>query len=89
MIVNDPATIAPVPADAPPIVAQSAPPVQPHPVQSRPVAARLPVVSINEFHYAYVHCPDPMAAAHADVERARKLGVQYFQIDSVYDQWLR
>jgi glycerophosphoryl diester phosphodiesterase len=47
------------------------------------------VVSINEFHYAYVHSPDPMAAAHADVERARKLGVQYFQIDSVYDQWLR
>ena len=43
---NDPAPIAP--ADAPPIVAQSTPPAQPHPVQSRPVAARLPVVSINE-----------------------------------------
>jgi glycerophosphoryl diester phosphodiesterase len=47
------------------------------------------VVSINEFHYAYVHSPDPMAAAHADVERARDLGVKYFQIDAPYDQWLR
>jgi glycerophosphoryl diester phosphodiesterase len=52
--------------------------------------AHIPVVvSINEFHYAYVHSPDPMAAAHADVDRARRLGVKYFQIDSVYDSWLR
>ena len=45
------------------------------------------VVSINEYHYAAK--PDPMAAAHADVERARQLGVVYFQIDSPYDIWLR
>jgi len=45
------------------------------------------VVSINEYHYAAK--PDPMAAAHADVERARQLGVTYFQIDSLYDIWLR
>ncbi|QHN04997.1 hypothetical protein FTO74_17760 [Granulicella sp. WH15] len=47
------------------------------------------VVSINEFHYAYVHSPDPIAAAHADVDRARRLGVKYFQIDETYDKWLR
>jgi glycerophosphoryl diester phosphodiesterase len=45
------------------------------------------VVSINEYHYAGK--PDPTAAAHTDVERARKLGVTYFQIDSPYDIWLR
>lgn len=45
------------------------------------------VVSINEYHYAAK--PDPMAAAHADVEKARELGVTYFQIDSPYDIWLR
>jgi glycerophosphoryl diester phosphodiesterase len=47
------------------------------------------VVSINVFHYAYVHSPDPMAAAHVDVERALRLGVKYFQIDSTYDKWLQ
>jgi len=45
------------------------------------------VVSINEYHYAAK--PDPLAAAHADVEKARQLGVTYFQIDSPYDIWLR
>jgi glycerophosphoryl diester phosphodiesterase len=45
------------------------------------------VVSINEYHYA--GRPDPMAAAHTDVEKARQLGVTYFQIDSPYDIWLR
>jgi hypothetical protein len=45
------------------------------------------VVSINEYHYAAK--PDPMAAAHADIEKARQLGVTYFQIDSPYDIWLR
>jgi len=50
--------------------------------------AKIPVVvSINEYHYAAR--PDPMAAAHADVERTRQLGVHYFQIDSPYDTWLR
>jgi glycerophosphoryl diester phosphodiesterase len=50
--------------------------------------ANIPVVvSINEYHY--VAQPDPMAAAHADVDRVRKLGVTYFQIDSPYDVWLK
>jgi glycerophosphoryl diester phosphodiesterase len=45
------------------------------------------VVSINEYHYA--GRPDPMAAAHADIDRVRSLGVIYFQIDSAFDVWLR
>ena len=45
------------------------------------------VVSINEYHYAA--SPDPMGSAHDDIDRARKLGVTYFQIDSPYDVWLR
>jgi glycerophosphoryl diester phosphodiesterase len=50
--------------------------------------AGIPVaVSINEYHYAA--SPNPMEAAHADVEKARQLGVTYFQIDSPYDLWLR
>ncbi len=44
------------------------------------------VVSINEDHYAG---RPHMMAAHADIERLRKLGVTYFQIDSAYDIWLR
>lgn len=44
-----------------------------------------PVVSINIFHYEGM---DHMKGARADVERLRKLGMTYFQIDSVYDQWL-
>jgi len=43
------------------------------------------VVSINEYHYAGKS--DPTAAAYADVERARKLRVTYFQSDSPYDIW--
>jgi glycerophosphoryl diester phosphodiesterase len=50
--------------------------------------AKVPVVvSINEYHYA--RQPDPMAAAHADVDKSRKLGVTLFQIDSPFDIWLR
>jgi glycerophosphoryl diester phosphodiesterase len=50
--------------------------------------AKIPVVvSINEYHYASQS--DPMAAAHADIDRVRKLGVTYFQIDSPYDVWLK
>jgi hypothetical protein len=30
-----------------------------------------------------------MKAAHADIVRLRNLGLTYFQIDSIYDQWLR
>ncbi|WP_047498369.1 glycerophosphodiester phosphodiesterase family protein [Terriglobus sp. TAA 43] len=44
------------------------------------------VVSINEYHYA--SRPDPMAAAHADVEKSKRLGVALFQIDSPFDIWL-
>ena len=44
------------------------------------------VVSINVFHYPG---QDHMKAAHADIVRLRDLGLTYFQIDSVYDQWLR
>lgn len=44
------------------------------------------VVTINDDHYAG---RDHMLAAHADVVRARRLGITYFQIDSDYDIWLR
>ncbi len=44
------------------------------------------VVSINAFHYAG---RDHMTGAKADVLRLRKVGLIYFQIDSVYDIWLR
>jgi len=44
------------------------------------------VVSINDFHYAG---QDHMKAAHADIVRLRTLGVTLFQIDSIYDAWLR
>jgi len=43
------------------------------------------VVSINTFHYLDTN---HMKAARADIERMLKLGVTYFQIDSVYDRWL-
>ena len=42
------------------------------------------VVSINDFHYSGDH----MKQAHADIERLRRLGLAYFQIDSAYDIWL-
>jgi hypothetical protein len=44
------------------------------------------VPSINIFHYADT---DHRKAAEADVERMLGLGVEYFQIDSPYDIWLR
>lgn len=44
------------------------------------------VVSINDFHYAG---RDHMKAAHADIVRLRALGLEDFQIDSIYDRWLR
>lgn len=44
------------------------------------------VTSINDFHYAG---RDHMQGAHADIERLRRLGLTYFQIDSAYDIWLR
>jgi glycerophosphoryl diester phosphodiesterase len=43
------------------------------------------VVSINTFHYADM---DHWKGAEADTRRLRKLGMIYFQIDSVYDKWL-
>ena len=44
------------------------------------------VPSINIFHYADT---DHSKAAEADVKRMFDLGVEYFQIDSPYDVWLR
>jgi hypothetical protein len=44
------------------------------------------VVSINVEHYPG---QDHMKAAHADIVRLRDLGLPYFQIDSIYDRWLR
>lgn len=44
------------------------------------------VVSINVFHY---RGKDHMQAAHADIDRLKALGLTHFQIDSVYDIWLR
>jgi hypothetical protein len=50
--------------------------------------AGIPVVpSINIFHYADL--PDHFKAAQADIVRLQKRGVTEFQIDSVYDRWLR
>jgi glycerophosphoryl diester phosphodiesterase len=49
-------------------------------------AGVLVVPSINVFHYAG---QDHMTAARADVERLRRAGLVYFQIDAVYDAWLR
>jgi len=49
--------------------------------------AGLPAVpSINTFHYPE---GDHLAQARRDIERLRALGVTHFQIDSVYDRWLR
>jgi glycerophosphoryl diester phosphodiesterase len=42
------------------------------------------VVSINDFHYSGDH----MKQAHSDIERLRRAGLTYFQIDSAYDIWL-
>lgn len=49
--------------------------------------AKVPaVVSINVFHYEpSTHFKD----AHADIARLGSLGIEYFQIDSVYDKWLK
>jgi hypothetical protein len=44
------------------------------------------VPSINIFHYADT---DHMKAAESDVKKMLDLGVEYFQIDSPYDVWLR
>ncbi len=50
--------------------------------------AGIPVVpSINIFHYA--DRASHFEAARADILRLRQLGVTEFQIDSVYDRWLR
>lgn len=45
------------------------------------------VPSINIFHYDDL--PDHFASAKADVGRMHDAGVVYFQIDSVYDEWLQ
>jgi hypothetical protein len=42
--------------------------------------------SINIFHYAGT---GHLKAAEADTKRMIELGVEYFQIDSPYDVWLR
>jgi hypothetical protein len=48
----------------------------------------VPVVpSVNIFHYAGLD--DHFKAAESDIRRLRQLGVTEFQIDSVYDLWLR
>jgi hypothetical protein len=48
----------------------------------------VPVVpSVNIFHYADL--ADHFKAAQADIVRLRRRGVTEFQIDSVYDAWLR
>lgn len=44
------------------------------------------VPSINIFHYDDT---DHTKAAEADIRRTLELGVEYFQIDSPYDIWLR
>jgi hypothetical protein len=49
-------------------------------------AGVLVVPSINDFHYAG---QDHMKAARTDIERLRRAGLVYLQIDAVYDAWLR
>lgn len=44
------------------------------------------VPSINTFHYSR---GERMRQAEKDIRRLRGLGVTYFQIDSLYDRWLR
>jgi glycerophosphoryl diester phosphodiesterase len=46
------------------------------------------VPSINWFHYER-HNQDPMKGAERDIGKLQALGVTHFQIDSVYDQFLR
>jgi hypothetical protein len=42
---------------------------------------------VNIFHYAGLD--DHLKAAESDIRCLRQLGVAEFQIDSVYDRWLR
>ena len=44
----------------------------------------LVVPSINLFHYT----TDPMQGAKRDIDMLLAEGVQYFQIDSEFDEWL-
>ena len=47
---------------------------------------KVPVVaSINIYHYK----GDDLPQAKTDIDRLLKFGVVYFQIDSLYDEWLR
>lgn len=45
----------------------------------------LVVPSVNLFHYKDI---DPMVGAKRDIEMLKTEGVQYFQIDSEFDEWL-
>jgi glycerophosphoryl diester phosphodiesterase len=46
----------------------------------------LVVPSVNKFHYRNIPYMD---GAGRDISNLKKWGVQYFQIDSEFDQWLR
>jgi glycerophosphoryl diester phosphodiesterase len=46
----------------------------------------LVVPSINKFHYTNI---PPMEGANRDIDQLKKWGVEYYQIDSEFDQWLR
>lgn len=46
----------------------------------------LVVPSINKFHYTNIA---PMQGANRDIDQLKKWGVEYYQIDSEFDQWLR
>ena len=44
------------------------------------------VPSINVFHYKQI---DPLKGAERDIKMLMREGVEYYQIDSEFDQWLR
>lgn len=45
------------------------------------------VAALNQFRYEIAK-QDHLVGAQQDITKLRKLGVRYFQIDSIYDQWL-
>jgi glycerophosphoryl diester phosphodiesterase len=45
------------------------------------------IAALNQFRYEMAK-QDHLVGAQQDIAKLRKLGVRYFQIDSIYDRWL-